>query len=141
MRGGSPLTLARCASIDLEVPVDSEIVLEGVIDPRDTRVEGPFGEFPRYYSPEATRPTFKLTAVCHRNNPVYYSILPASREHLLLGAIPREASILTNVQRAVPSVKAVHLTYGGTCQYHLIISLAKRNEGEARTANSGSYGQ
>ena len=134
MRGGSPLTLARCASIDLEVPVDSEIVLEGVIDPRDTRVEGPFGEFPRYYSPEATRPTFKLTAVCHRNNPVYYSILPASREHLLLGAIPREASILTNVQRAVPSVKAVHLTYGGTCRYHLIISLAKRNEGEARTA-------
>lgn len=134
MRRSAPLNLARCASIDLEVPVDSEIVLEGMIDPRDTRVEGPFGEFPRYYSPEATRPTFKLTAVCHRNNPVYYSILPASREHLLLGAIPREASILTNVQRAVPSVKAVHLTYGGTCRYHLIISLAKRNEGEARTA-------
>lgn len=134
MREGSPLKLARCATVDLEVPVDSEIVLEGVIDTLDTRMEGPFGEFPRYYSPEAARPTVKLSAICHRDKPVYYSILPAAREHLLLGAIPREASILANVQRAVPSVKAVHLTYGGTCRYHLIISLAKRNEGEARTA-------
>ncbi|TRZ90621.1 UbiD family decarboxylase [bacterium] len=134
MREGSPLKLARCATVDLEVPVDSEIVLEGVIDTFDTRVEGPFGEFPRYYSPAAARPTFKLSAICHRDKPVYYSILPAAREHLLLGAIPREASILTDIQRAVPSVKAVHLTYGGTCRYHLIISLTKRNEGEARTA-------
>lgn len=134
MRADSPLKLARCATVDLEVPADSEIVLEGVIDTVDTRVEGPFGEFPRYYSPEAARPTFKLSAICHRDKPVYYSILPAAREHLLLGAIPREASILTDIRRAVPSVKTVHLTYGGTCRYHLIISLAKRNEGEARTA-------
>jgi len=97
-------------------------------------VEGPFGEFPRYYSPPAPRPTFHLTAIGHRKDPLFFSILPASREHLLLGAIPREASILADVQRAVPSVQAVHLTYGGTCRYHLVISLAKKNEGEARTA-------
>jgi 2,5-furandicarboxylate decarboxylase 1 len=134
MRPGFPLKLTKCATVNLEVPVDSEIVLEGVIDPFDTRVEGPFGEFPRYYSPEAQRPTLKLSAICYRNQPVYYSILPAAREHLLLGAIPREASILVDVQRAVPSVKAVHLTYGGTCRYHLVISLAKRHEGEPRVA-------
>jgi 2,5-furandicarboxylate decarboxylase 1 len=134
MRPGSPLKLARCATVDLEVPMESEIVLEGVIDPFETRVEGPFGEFPRYYSPEAARPTFKLTAICYHNQPVYYSILPAGREHLLLGAIPREASVLVDIQRAVPSVQGVHLTYGGTCRYHLIISLAKRSEGEPRVA-------
>ena len=134
MRGSSPLKLARCTTIDLEVPVDSEIVLEGVIDAFDTRVEGPFGEFPRYYSPEAARPTFTLKAICHRDKPIYYSILPAAREHLLLGAIPREASILASVQRAVPAVKAVHLTYGGTCRYHLIVGLDKGHEGEARMA-------
>jgi 2,5-furandicarboxylate decarboxylase 1 len=134
MRADSPLKLARCATLDLEVPMDSEIVLEGVIDTFNTRLEGPFGEFPRYYSPEAARPTLRLNAICHRDKPIYYSILPAAREHLLLGAIPREASILANVRRAVPSVKAVHLTYGGTCRFHLVISLAKRNEGEARTA-------
>ena len=134
MREDFPLKLARCATVDLEVPMDSEIVLEGVIDPFDTRVEGPFGEFPRYYSPEAARPTLKLSAICYRNQPVYYSILPAAREHLLLGAIPREASILADVQRAAPSVRAVYLTYGGTCRYHLIISMAKRHEGEPRVA-------
>ena len=134
LREDIPLKLARCATVDVEVPVDSEIVLEGVIDPYDTRVEGPFGEFPRYYSPEAARPTLKLSAICHRNQPVYYSILPAAREHLLMGAIPREASILADVQRAAPSVRAVHLSYGGTCRYHLIISLAKRDEGEPRVA-------
>ncbi len=134
MREGSSLKLAKCATVDLEVPADSEIVLEGVIDPYDTRVEGPFGEFPRYYSPAAARPTLKLSAICHRNKPVYYSILPAAREHLLLGAIPREASVLVDVQRAAPSVRGVHLTYGGTCRYHLIISMAKRHDGEPRVA-------
>lgn len=134
MRGSSPLRLARCATIDVEVPLDSEIVLEGVIDASDTRTEGPFGEFPRYYSPAAARPTFRLKAICHRNRPIYYSILPAAREHLLLGAIPREASILTSVQQAVPAVRAVHLTYGGTCRYHLVIGIDKRSEGEVRMA-------
>jgi 2,5-furandicarboxylate decarboxylase 1 len=134
LREGSPLKLARCATVDLEVPAESEIVLEGVIDPFDTRVEGPFGEFPRYYSPEAPRPTLKLSAICFRNQPTYYSILPAAREHLLLGAIPRETSLLADVQRASPSVTAVHLTYGGTCRYHLVISMAKKHEGEPRIA-------
>ncbi len=134
MRPSSPLKLARCGTVDVEVPADAEIVLEGIIDPSQTRVEGPFGEFPRYYSPQAPRPTFRLTAICYRKDPLFYSILPAGREHLLLGAIPREASILADVQRAVPSVRAVHLTYGGTCRYHLVISLAKKDEGEARVA-------
>lgn len=134
MRSPFSLKLARCATVDVEVPVDSEIVLEGIIDPSQTRLEGPFGEFPRYYSPQAPRPTFNLKAICHRKDPLFFSILPAGREHLLLGAIPREASLLADVQRAVPSAQEVHLTYGGTCRYHLIISLAKKNEGEARTA-------
>lgn len=134
MRPSFPLKLARCATVDIEVPADTEIVLEGIIDPSQTRVEGPFGEYPRYYSPSAPRPTLHLSAVCHRKAPLFFSILPAAREHLLLGAIPREASILADVQRAVPSARAVHLTYGGTCRYHAVISLAKKNEGEARTA-------
>lgn len=134
LRPGAPLKLARCATVDVEAPASAEIVFEGVIDPARTRIEGPFGEFPRYYSPEAPRPTLRLTGICHRTHPLYYSILPASREHLLLGAIPREASIFSDVQRAAPSVKGVNLTYGSSCRYHLVISLAKKNEGEARTA-------
>lgn len=130
----APLKLARCATVDLEAPADSEIVLEGTIDPEERRREGPFGEFPRYYSEPASRPVLRLKAIGHRKNPIFYSILPASREHLLLGALPREASILADVERAVPSVRAVHLTFGGTCRYHLVISLEKRNEGEARMA-------
>lgn len=134
MRERFPLKLARCATVDVEVPADSEIVLEGIIDPSEFRVEGPFGEFPRYYSPEASRPTFKLSAICHRSQPVYYSILPAAREHLLLGAIPREAGLLADIRRAAPSVRDLHLTYGGTCRYHLVISMTKRHEGEPRVA-------
>lgn len=134
MRSLSPLKLAPCVTVALEVPSDSEIVLEGTIDPETMRPEGPFGEFPRYYSAKAPRPVLRLKAICHRKDPIFYSILPASREHLLLGAIPREASILSAVERAVPSVKAVHLTYGGACRYHLVIALEKKTEGEARTA-------
>ena len=126
--------LSRCATVDVEVPADSEIVLEGTISLTDERPEGPFGEFPKYYSPKANRPILRLKAICHRIHPIFYTILPASREHLLLGAIPREASLLKFIRSCVPSIRQVHLTFGGTCRYHLVISVEKKNEGEARNA-------
>jgi 2,5-furandicarboxylate decarboxylase 1 len=60
----------------------------------------------------------QVTAVSHRERPIFHTIVPAGYEHLLLGAIPREASLLENLRRRFPGVRAVHLTPGGTCRYH-----------------------
>jgi len=53
-------------------------------------------------------------------------------EHLLLGAIPREATLLSHLQRSHPGVKDVHLSVGGVCRYHLWVQFEKKREGEAK---------
>ena len=66
-----PVELARCVSVDLEVPATAEIVLEGYVDPEERRVEGPFGDHTGYYSPAEPYPVFHVTAVTLRRAPVY----------------------------------------------------------------------
>ncbi|WP_409292623.1 UbiD family decarboxylase [Peribacillus sp. SCS-37] len=129
-----PLELVRCETVDIDVPAYTEIVLEGKILPKVREPEGPFGEFPKYYGPRGDKEVVQLTGITHRNNPIFYTIVPAGYEHLLLGGIPREASMIQSIRQTVPSVKAVHMSPGGTCRYHAVISIKKRNEGEGKNA-------
>ncbi|MDP4154064.1 MAG: UbiD family decarboxylase [Bacillota bacterium] len=131
---GEPLEVVRCETVDIDVPASAEIVLEGKILPHVREPEGPFGEFPKYYGPRSEKEVVQITAVTHRNNPIFYTIVPAGYEHLLLGGIPREASLLQTIRQTVPSVKAVHMSPGGTCRYHAIVSIKKRNDGEGKNA-------
>jgi 2,5-furandicarboxylate decarboxylase 1 len=131
---GEPLEVVRCETVDIDVPAFAEIVLEGTILPHVREPEGPFGEFPKYYGPRDDKEVVQISAITHRNDPIFYTIVPAGYEHLLLGGIPREASLFQSVRQTVPSVTAVHMSPGGTCRYHAIISIKKRNEGEAKNA-------
>jgi 2,5-furandicarboxylate decarboxylase 1 len=134
LHGDGSLELTKCLTVDVEVPAESEIVIEGSVQIEETATEGPFGEFPMYYSPPGKKPVVRVKAISFRKDPVYYSILPASKEHLLVGGLAREASLLKSLRASIPSVRQVHLTPGGTCRYHLVISIEKRNEGEAKNA-------
>jgi len=129
-----PLELVRCETVDLHVPAGAEIVLEGRLLPGVREVEGPFGEYPKYYGPAGPKPVIEVTAVCHRREPIFHTIVPASREHLLLGAVPREAVLLQMVSQAVPGVSDVHLTPAGGCRYHAVVAIDKKHEGEAKNA-------
>lgn len=77
-----PVPMARCVSVDLEVPAEAEFVFEGYVDPEEVRLEGPFGDHTGYYSPADQYPVFHLTALTHRRYPVYAatSRLPGERE-------------------------------------------------------------
>jgi 2,5-furandicarboxylate decarboxylase 1 len=61
-------------------------------------------------------------------------------EHLLLGGIPREATLLSHLQRSFPSVEDVHLARGGVCRYHLYVQIRQRSEGEAKNVILGAFG-
>ncbi|MDP4127380.1 MAG: UbiD family decarboxylase, partial [Bacillota bacterium] len=113
---GEPLEVVRCETVDIDVPASAEIVLEGKILPHVREPEGPFGEFPKYYGPRSEKEVVQITAVTHRNNSIFYTIVPAGYEHLLLGGIPREASLFQTIKQTVPGVKAVHMSQGGTCR-------------------------
>lgn len=129
-----PLELVKAETVDIEVPSQAEIILEGAILPGVREFEGPFGEYPKYYGPRSLKPVIELKAITMRSNPIYHTIIPATKEHLLLGAIPREANILQLVKNSVPNTVSVCLSEGGVCRYHAIISIDKKNEGEPKNA-------
>lgn len=63
--------LVKCETVDLEVPARAEVILEGYVDPDETRLEGPFGDHTGYYSLADQYPVFHLTCVTHRKEPIY----------------------------------------------------------------------
>jgi 2,5-furandicarboxylate decarboxylase 1 len=137
---GAPLAVAKCLTSDVRVPAAAEIVIEGRILPGVREPEGPFGEFPKYYSAQEAREVIEIDAITHRRDPVYHTIVPAEMEHLLLGAIPREATLLSHLQRTFPGVLDVHLALGGVCRYHLHVKLRKKREGEPKNVILGAFG-
>ncbi|HEX8789295.1 MAG TPA: UbiD family decarboxylase, partial [Telluria sp.] len=96
---GAPLPVVKCRTNEVRVPANAEIVIEGRLLPKVREPEGPFGEFPKYYSAQENREVIQVDAVTTRTNPVYHTIVPAEMEHLLLGSIPREATMLAHLQR------------------------------------------
>ncbi len=137
---GEPLAVVRCTTNEVRVPADAEIVIEGRLLPNVREPEGPFGEFPRYYSAREDREVIQITAVTHRRAPIYHTIVPAEMEHLLLGAIPREATLLAHLKRSFPNVIDVHLPVGGVCRYHLHVQMKKTREGQAKNVILGAFG-
>jgi len=128
----APLEVVKCLTNDVRVPARAEIVIEGRLLPGVRETEGPFGEFPKYYGSRSEKPVIEIDAITHRDDALFHTIVPAAMEHLLLGGIPREATLLAELQRNYPNVRDVHLTTGGVCRYHLNVKIAKRQKGEAK---------
>ncbi len=135
-----PLRVVKCTTNEVRVPAHAEIVIEGRILPKVREPEGPFGEFPKYYSPKENREVLEVRRVTHRRNPIFHTIIPAEKEHLFLGGIPREATILSLLQRSFPGVRDLHLATGGVCRYHLYVQLRKTREGEPKNVILGALG-
>jgi 2,5-furandicarboxylate decarboxylase 1 len=136
---GRPLPVVKCKTSDIRVPAEAEIVLEGRILPEVREIEGPFGEFPQYYGEEAPRHVIEIDAITRRRDAMFHTVSGGGLEHLLLGAIPREASLLAHLRRSFPNVLDVHLPRGGVCRYHLYVQIRKRQEGEAKNIMLGAF--
>jgi UbiD family decarboxylase len=86
---GAPIRTAKAVTIDLEVPADAEIVIEGLIDPDMLEPEGPFGESNGYVALEDFNMSMEVTAITHRRSPVFVSIISQ--------VTPSESSIIKKV--------------------------------------------
>jgi 2,5-furandicarboxylate decarboxylase 1 len=136
---GAPLPVVKCVTSEIRVPAEAEIVVEGRLLPNVREMEGPFGEFPQYYGERAKRHVIEVSALTHRKDALFHTIVGGGLEHLLLGGIPREATLLAHLQRSFPNVRNVHLALGGVCRYHLYVQIAKRQEGEAKNIMMGAF--
>jgi 2,5-furandicarboxylate decarboxylase 1 len=133
---GRPLRLVASETWgeDFLVPADAEIIIEGEIPPGVREVEGPFGEYPGTYGPQRVRWVIQVTALTRRRQPMYQDTFVGHREVSILGAFPKEGSLLNRIRAVAPNVRAVHLPTSGAGRFHCYISLDKTAEGEARQA-------
>ena len=134
-----PAEVVKCLTNNVRVPAHAEIVLEGRLLPGVREPEGPFGEFPQYYGPRAEREVIVIDAVTHRRDPIFHTIVGGGFEHLILGGVPREATLLQHLRRSFPNVLDVRLTRGGTCRYHLVVKIDKLNNGEPKNIMMGAF--
>ncbi len=140
---GRPLSVVKAVTQDLLVPAETEIVLEGRMLPEELAEEGPFGEFVGYMAPAAPSPIFEITAVTHRDKPIYHAINGYGRETIMLRKYVLEASLLKVLQSAVPIVVDAEMTAGGLHRFHAVVQVKKaspHHDGLQRNAIMAAFG-
>ncbi|HEX2487529.1 MAG TPA: menaquinone biosynthesis decarboxylase [Nitrososphaeraceae archaeon] len=133
--------LVKCKTVDLEIPVNSEIVLEGWVDPNEMRIEGPFGDHTGFYTPPEPYPTFNLTCLMRRKNPIYLTTVVGKPilEDAYIGKVI-EQSFLPLIQMFQPEVIDFSMPASGWFQGLAIISIKKRYPGQAKKVMMGLWG-
>ena len=135
------IELVKCRTIDVEVPATAEIVLEGYVDPSELNVEGPFGDHTGYYTPPEPFPTFTLTGIMMRKNPIYLTTVVGKPilEDAYIGKVI-ERSFLPLVRLFQPEVVDFSMPPAGWFQGLAIVSIKKRYPGQAKKVMMGLWG-
>ena len=126
---GSPIEVVKGEMVDLNIPANAEIVLEGEIPPDERRLEGPFGEHTGYYGGgKKPLPIVRIKCVTHRNNPIFCgSILgrPITEAHSVLSFAYATQATAMYKAAGFPGVTAVSYPAGGDPDYSAIIAIKK----------------
>lgn len=132
-----PTPLVKCLTVDLEVPAETEFVLEGRFT-GEYVTEGPFLDLTETMDQVRQQPVIEVTCLTHRRNAIYQALLPGGLEHKLLMGMPREPTILDEVSR-VCECKDVLLTPGGGAWLHAVIQIHKRGPDDGRLALEAAF--
>ncbi|MBI3629562.1 MAG: menaquinone biosynthesis decarboxylase [Candidatus Rokubacteria bacterium] len=138
---GRGVEMVPCKTIDMEVPAHAEIVLEGYVDPRERRVEGPFGDHTGYYSLAREYPVFHLTAITRKRRPLYPTIIvgrPPQEDYWLGKATER--LFLPIIKLMLPEVVDMNMPAEGIFHNLVIVSIKKRYPGHARKVMTALWG-
>jgi 4-hydroxy-3-polyprenylbenzoate decarboxylase len=128
-----PVELVACKTVDLEVPANAEIILEGYVEIGEMRTEGPFGDHTGFYSLEGQFPVFHVTCITHRKDPVYLTTIvgPPPQEDYFIGhAIER--IFLPVMKMQFPEIVDVAMPAEGIFQNLMIVAIKKSYPGQAR---------
>ena len=135
------INTVKCKTVDIEVPANAEIVLEGYVDSSDIRDEGPFGDHTGYYTPKEPYPTFTLTGIMQRKNPIYVTTVVGKPilEDAYIGKVI-ERSFLPLIQMFHPEVVDFDMPGAGWFQGMAIVSIKKTYPGQAKKVMMGLWG-
>jgi 2,5-furandicarboxylate decarboxylase 1 len=135
---GDPVRMVKCETVDLEVPAEAELVLEGEIFPAERTPEGPFGEVTGTYAQEGSTPLFRVKAVTHRKDPIFHAMqcgLAPSEAHALIGT-----TVEMKLWEHLAGIDAGELELldvrciGGMSPLFVVLQLRQSAPGQAKTA-------
>jgi 4-hydroxy-3-polyprenylbenzoate decarboxylase len=136
-----PIELVPCETIDMQVPADADIVLEGYVDPDERRLEGPYGDHTGYYSLAEEFPVFHITCITHRKDAIYPSTVVGRppMEDKYLG-MATERIFLPLIQLTLPEIVDMHLPAEACFHNLMIVSIRKRYPGHAFKVMNAVWG-
>jgi len=129
--------LVKCKTIDVEVPRDCEIVLEGRIT-KETAPEGPFLDLTGIVDRVRQQPVIEIKCITHRNKPIYQTILAGRNEHKVLMGMPKEPTIFNEVNK-VCECTDVYITPGGCSWLHAVVQIKKQNPDDGKKAIKAAF--
>ncbi|MBQ7704469.1 MAG: menaquinone biosynthesis decarboxylase [Selenomonadaceae bacterium] len=133
--------LTKCKTVDLEVPAHAEIILEGYIATAELRREGPFGDHTGFYSLADDYPTFHITCITTRKNPIYAATIvgkPPQEDCYLAKATER--IFLPLLQQIVPEIVDINMPFEGVFHNCVIVSIKKSYPMQARKVMHALWG-
>ena len=138
---GRPVELVQCKTVDLQVPANSEIVIEGYCERGELRPEGPFGDHTGYYTPQEPFPVLHVTGMTMRKDAIYPSIVvgPPPAEDIWLGKAT-ERIFLPAIRATLPELVDYDLPFAGAFHNCCIVSIRKAFPGHARKVMHAVWG-
>ena len=136
-----PVEMIRCKTVDLEVPANAEIVLEGHVNLGELRTEGPFGDHTGFYSLADEYPIFHVNCVTHRRDPIYATTIvgpPPMEDYYMGKTIERVFLPLMRLQ--LPEVVDMAMPAEGIFHNLMIVAIRKSYPGHARKVMSAVWG-
>ncbi|MBI3129923.1 MAG: menaquinone biosynthesis decarboxylase [Acidobacteria bacterium] len=138
---GSGIEMVKCVTNDLEVPADSELVIEGYVNPGELRREGPFGDHTGYYSLADDYPVLHVTAITMKKEPIFPATIvgrPPQEDEWL--GYATERIFLPLLRMVLPEVRDMHLPAAGAFHNLVIVSMRKEYPGHAQKVMSAIWG-
>jgi len=133
----APTPTAKALTVPLEIPAEAELVLEGVLT-HDLAPEGPFPDLTGTMDGIREQPVFRVTAITHRQDPIFHALLPAGLEHKNLMGMPREPTIFAEVSK-VARCREVLITPGGCSWLHAVVQIEPQGADDARRAIEAAF--
>jgi len=137
---GKPVEIIKCETVDLEVPAQAEIVLEGYVELGELRSEGPFGDHTGFYTMEDQYPVFHITCITHRKDPIYAATIvgkPPMEDAWMGKAVER--IFLPMMKMTIPEIVDINLPPEGVFHNLMIVSIRKSYPGQARKVMSAIW--
>lgn len=133
--------LVKCETVDLHVPAHAEIILEGYVDAKERRTEGPFGDHTGYYSLADEFPVFHVTCITHRKNPIYHATIVGipPMEDAYIGKAT-ERIFLPLMKTQLPEIVDLNLPVEAVFHNLCIVSIKKRYPGHAKKVMFALWG-